>query len=87
MGYGKSFQDFKVNVHISGRAGPQGIINILQGYPQKQETASQSKTKKMPGDLDQPLNSQTTAPLYLTYTTTGVVKESTSKPPTIDIYV
>jgi UV DNA damage endonuclease len=25
MGYGKSFQDFKINVHISGRAGPQGI--------------------------------------------------------------
>ena len=25
MGYGKSFQDFKINVHISGRAGPEGI--------------------------------------------------------------
>jgi UV DNA damage repair endonuclease len=25
MGYGKTFQDFKINVHISGRAGPQGI--------------------------------------------------------------
>ena len=30
MGYGKSFQDFKINVHISGRQGPQGIINVLQ---------------------------------------------------------
>jgi UV DNA damage repair endonuclease len=30
MGYGKSFQDFKVNVHISGRRGPQGIIDTLQ---------------------------------------------------------
>ena len=29
MGYGKSFQDFKINVHISGRRGPQGIIDIL----------------------------------------------------------
>jgi UV DNA damage repair endonuclease len=27
MGYGKKFQDFKINVHISGRAGPQGIRN------------------------------------------------------------
>ena len=27
MGYGKTFQDFKINVHISGRAGPQGIRN------------------------------------------------------------
>jgi UV DNA damage repair endonuclease len=25
MGYGKSFQDFKINVHISGRRGPEGI--------------------------------------------------------------
>jgi UV DNA damage repair endonuclease len=29
MGYGKSFQDFKCNVHISGRKGPQGIIDVL----------------------------------------------------------
>jgi UV DNA damage repair endonuclease len=25
MGYGASFQDFKINVHISGRQGPEGI--------------------------------------------------------------
>ena len=25
MGYGRSFQDFKINVHISGRAGPEGV--------------------------------------------------------------
>lgn len=25
MGYGKSFQDFKINVHISGRQGPDGL--------------------------------------------------------------
>ena len=29
MGYGQSFQDFKCNVHISGRKGPQGIIDVL----------------------------------------------------------
>jgi UV DNA damage repair endonuclease len=29
MGYGKTFQDFKINVHISGKRGPQGIIDIL----------------------------------------------------------
>jgi UV DNA damage repair endonuclease len=27
MGYGKSFQDFKINVHVSGRAGTQGFRN------------------------------------------------------------
>jgi len=29
MGYGSKFQDFKINIHISGRKGPQGIIDVL----------------------------------------------------------
>jgi UV DNA damage endonuclease len=29
MGYGRSFQDFKINVHISGRQGPDGIRAAL----------------------------------------------------------
>jgi len=29
MGYGKQFQDFKCNVHISGKLGYQGIIDVL----------------------------------------------------------
>ena len=29
MGYGKTFQDFKCNVHISGKQGPEGIIKAL----------------------------------------------------------
>lgn len=29
MGYGKTFQDFKCNVHIGGQLGPEGIIAIL----------------------------------------------------------
>lgn len=29
MGYGKTFQDFKCNVHISGRQGPAGIRSAL----------------------------------------------------------
>lgn len=29
MGFGKDWQDFKCNVHISGRQGPQGIIDVL----------------------------------------------------------
>ena len=29
MGYGKRFQDIKINVHISGKKGPAGIIDIL----------------------------------------------------------
>ena len=29
MGYGQQFQDFKINVHIAGRAGPEGIKRVL----------------------------------------------------------
>jgi UV DNA damage repair endonuclease len=29
MGYGQTFQDLKINVHISGKRGPQGIRDIL----------------------------------------------------------
>ena len=29
MGYGNTFQDFKINVHIAGRAGPAGIKRAL----------------------------------------------------------
>jgi len=28
MGYGKQFQDFKINVHIAGKLGPQGIRDV-----------------------------------------------------------
>ena len=30
MGYGKEFQDYKINVHIAGRAGPEGIRAALK---------------------------------------------------------
>jgi UV DNA damage endonuclease len=30
MGYGKEFQDFKINVHISGRAGTEGIRKVYK---------------------------------------------------------
>jgi UV DNA damage endonuclease len=29
MGFGKQFQDFKINVHISGRCGPDGIKAVI----------------------------------------------------------
>jgi UV DNA damage repair endonuclease len=30
MGFGQRYQDFKINVHISGRAGPEGIRSALK---------------------------------------------------------
>mgnify|MGYP001162715053 FL=1 len=35
MGYGKSFQDFKINVHISGRKGPAGIQAVMPRLSQE----------------------------------------------------
>lgn len=35
MGYGKTFQDFKCNVHISGRKGPEGIKQVLNRLSQE----------------------------------------------------
>ena len=29
MGFGRSFQDFKINVHIAGRQGPEGIRRVI----------------------------------------------------------
>ena len=35
MGYGRQFQDFKINVHISGRKGPEGIKAVLPRLSQE----------------------------------------------------
>ena len=35
MGYGKQFQDFKINVHISGRKGPAGIQAVIPRLSQE----------------------------------------------------
>ena len=35
LGYGKTFQDFKINVHISGRQGPEGIKAVLPRLSQE----------------------------------------------------
>ena len=41
MGFGREFQDFKINVHISGRKGPAGIADI---YPRLSEEAKNTIT-------------------------------------------
>ena len=35
MGYGKTFQDFKINVHISGKQGPEGIRKAYKKLSQE----------------------------------------------------
>ena len=41
MGYGQKFQDFKCNVHISGRKGPAGLVDV---YPKLSQEARNTIT-------------------------------------------
>ena len=53
MGYGKSFQDFKVNVHISGRKGPQGIRDVYNRLsPEARNTLTLEKEEYTHGLTD-----------------------------------
>jgi UV DNA damage repair endonuclease len=50
MGYGKTFQDFKCNVHIAGKLGPAGIIAALERLsPEARNTITiENGTKYLP---------------------------------------
>ena len=86
MGYGKSFQDFKCNVHISGRNGPAGIIAALQRLTARSAKRYHNrKRRKQVGHRTQPRTCRRLAHLSSTYTITGAEKENTYSPPTIDI--
>ena len=55
MGYGKEFQDFKINVHISGRKGYQGIIDVLPKLSQVARNCITIENDEMCHGLDQSL--------------------------------
>jgi len=59
MGYGKTFQDFKCNVHISGRQGPAGIKAALKRLSPEARNCIQSKTTKTNGGSNTRLSLQT----------------------------
>src|SRR6056300_1502877 len=52
MGYGNSFQDFKCNVHISGRKGPQGIIEVLPRLSPEARNTLTIENEEMKWGLD-----------------------------------
>ena len=56
MGFGKSFQDFKTNVHISGRQGYQGIINILDKLSPEARNTIAIENDEMCWGLDESLH-------------------------------
>ena len=55
LGYGQEFQDFKINVHISGRKGYQGIIDILPRLSDVARNTITIENDEMCHGLDQSL--------------------------------
>ena len=55
MGFGKEFMDFKTNVHISGRQGYQGIINILDKLSPEARNTIAIENDEMCWGLDESL--------------------------------
>jgi len=55
MGYGKEFQDFKINVHIAGRAGPAGIRYALQRLSPEARNTITIENEEMAWGLDSTL--------------------------------
>jgi UV DNA damage repair endonuclease len=51
MGYGKQFQDIKINVHISGRAGPEGIRSAYKRLTPEARNTLTIENEEMTHDL------------------------------------
>lgn len=51
MGYGKKFQDIKINVHISGRAGPEGIRQAYKRLSNEARNGITIENEEMTHDL------------------------------------
>ena len=55
MGFGQRYQDFKINVHISGRAGPEGIRAALKRLTPEARNCITIETEEMSWGLDSTL--------------------------------
>jgi len=65
LGYGKSFQDFKCNVHISGRKGPDGIKAILRRLSQEARNTITIENEENTWGIDSCLELEKDVPLVL----------------------
>ncbi len=65
MGYGKSFQDFKINVHISGRAGPEGIRAAYKRLSPEARNCITIENEEITHDLDTVLQISDICPIVL----------------------
>jgi UV damage endonuclease UvdE len=65
MGYGKEFQDFKINVHIAGRAGPQGIRAALKRLSPEARNTITIENEEISYGLDDCLSISDVVPIVL----------------------
>jgi UV DNA damage repair endonuclease len=65
MGYGKQFQDFKINVHISGRAGPEGIRQAYQRLSPEARNCITIENEEVSHGLDDCLSISDVVPIVL----------------------
>ena len=65
MGYGKSFQDFKINVHIAGRAGPEGIRSAYKRLSPEARNTITIENEEMSHGLDNCLSISDLVPIVL----------------------
>ena len=65
MGYGQKFQDFKCNVHIAGRRGYQGILDVYPKLSVEARNTITIENEEMKHGLDDCLNLVGTLPIVL----------------------
>lgn len=65
MGYGQSFQDLKINVHISGRAGPEGIRRAYTRLTPEARNCITIENEEMTYGLDDCLTISDLVPIVL----------------------
>ena len=65
MGYGQSFQDFKINVHISGRLGPNGIRAAYQRLSLEARNTLTIENEEITHNLDTCLELADLVPIVL----------------------
>jgi UV DNA damage endonuclease len=65
MGYGQKFQDFKINVHIAGRQGPDGIRHALARLSPEARNCITIENEEMKHGLDDCLSISDIVPIVL----------------------
>ena len=65
MGYGKTFQDFKINVHIAGRRGAQGIRDVYPRLSNEARNTITIENEEMAHGLDDCLQLADLVPIVL----------------------